>query len=180
VDKVLEKNQQSFRWFGLFLTGIRGLNYSGALLKSNHRQRILESLSELKEDSRERSYAELISGIVDLGINWREINEAGQQNLLHQLDSLEAKFTVNSLFSVIFNFGKLGVNLKETCYKQTVIELVGKALDEIEDSSGKGKLDLPRVVRLISKYYFLKVDYSCILLAEQSGERIGRHWFFKG
>jgi transposase-like protein len=109
VDKFFEKNQQSFRWLGLFLTGIRGLKYSGALLKSNHRQRILESLSELKEDSHERSYAELISGIVGLGINWEEINEAGKRNLLNQLETVKATLTARNINTVIFNFGKLGV-----------------------------------------------------------------------
>jgi hypothetical protein len=145
VDKFFEKNQQSFRWLGLFLTGIRGLKYSGALLKSNHRQRILESLSELKEDSHERSYAELISGIVGLGINWEEINEAGKRNLLNQLETVKATLTARNINTVIFSFGKLGVDLTETRYKKTIIELAEKVLKELKSDNGKG-VDLPREV----------------------------------
>jgi hypothetical protein len=54
VDQCLVKKQQSFRWFALVLTGMRGLKYSGSLLQNNHRQRILDSLSELKEDQHEK------------------------------------------------------------------------------------------------------------------------------
>jgi hypothetical protein len=145
VDKCLVEKQQSFRWFAVLLTGLRKLNNSGSLLQNSHRQRILESLSELKKDSHEIAYNELLSGIVGLRINWDEISETGKLNLLNQLKALLTKFTPDFIYSVIFNFGKLGVNLKETGHKKTIIELARKAFKQ---ENGKGKLDTPRAVSL--------------------------------
>jgi hypothetical protein len=149
VDKVLQRNQKSFLWFAFFLSAIKRLKYSGSLLTSNHRQRILKSLSELVEDGDERAYSELLSGIVGVEINWKEISEMGKRNLLKHMESKKEEFTADTSPSVLFNFGKLGVDLKETGNKKTVIELVEKALQDIAKDNGKGKLDLPRVVSLI-------------------------------
>jgi hypothetical protein len=146
VDKFLKKKQQSFYWFALFLSGLRGLNYSGALLKSNHRQRILESLSELNEGNDGRAYSDLLIGIGGLRISWKDYCEAGQRNLLNQLESVKETLDARSICTVIFNYGKLGANLKETGHKKIVIELVEKGLKEIDDDIGKGKLDLSREV----------------------------------
>jgi hypothetical protein len=149
VDKVLQRNQKSFLWFAFFLSAIKRLKYSGSLLTSNHRQRILKSLSELVEDGDERAYSELLGGIVGVEINWKEISEMGKRNLLKHMESKKEEFTADTIPSVLFNFGKLGVDLKETGNKKTVVELVEKALQDIAKDNGKGKLDLPRVVSLI-------------------------------
>jgi hypothetical protein len=151
VDQFLKNKQQSLRWFALFLSAIRELTLSGILLKTRHKQRIVESLSELRKDNDERSYSELLSAIVDLEINWVEINEAGQRNLLNQLESPASTIlSAECIHQIIFNFGKLGVNLKRAGYKKIVVELVGKTLKEIEKDNGKGKLEVFRVVSLIT------------------------------
>jgi hypothetical protein len=146
IGRFLDENQHSFRWFSLFLTGLRGLKYSGNLLNEKHRQRILGLLGQLKQDDDERAYSELLSGIVGFGIRWDEINEAGKRNLLNQLKVLESKLTVNRFGTVVFNFGKLAVKLKESPYKTTILELTASTLKEIENDNGQGKLDLPRTV----------------------------------
>jgi hypothetical protein len=147
VDKFFEQYQKSFRWFALFLTGMRRVGYSGSSLTTTHREKVLDSLAELRRGSDERAYAELIAGLSGLGFTWNEINEPGKQNLLHQLDSLRMDFSVRSIISVIFNFGKMGANLKETDQKATVMELVGIALKVIERDDGEGHLDVLREVR---------------------------------
>jgi hypothetical protein len=149
ADKFFAKSQLSFRSFAVFLTGLRRLTSSGTFLNEKHRQRIVGLLSGLKEDSdNEKAYSELLSGIVGLGISWDEINEAGKRNLLNQLETLKSKFTADRFYSVLFNFGKLGVDLKESPYKKTVLELTTRALKEIEKDKGQGKNDLPRMVSI--------------------------------
>jgi hypothetical protein len=155
IGRFLEKNQQSFRWFALFLTGLRSLKYSSNLLTEKQRQRIVGLLGELKEDCDERSYPELLSGIFGLEIRWDEINEAGKENLLNQLEVLKSEITAESIADVLFNFGKMKVNLKESPYKNTILELTMKALKETEKDNGQGKLDLPRVVSMMIKIPFL-------------------------
>jgi hypothetical protein len=149
MDQCLQNKLQSFRAFAVILSGIRGLRYSGSLLKSNHRQRILESLSDLNEDSNEKSYIELLSGIFTLGINWKEISDFGKRNLLSQLEALQTKLNADIISQVIYIFGKLGVNLKETGHKNTIIGLVRKTLKEIENDNGK--LEVSRVVRFYNE-----------------------------
>jgi hypothetical protein len=146
TERFLMKNQHSIRWFALFLTGLRGLKYSGSFMNDKHRRRILDLLSELKDDAKVNTYSELLSGIVGVGIRWDEINEAGKRNLLNQLKVLESKLTVNKFCTVVFNFGKLGVKLKESPYKTTILELIASTLKEIENDNGQGKLNLPRTV----------------------------------
>jgi hypothetical protein len=116
-------------------------------------------LSELKEaSSNEKTYSELLSGIVGLGIHWDEINEGGKGNLLNQLEVLKSKLTADVIYSVLFNFGKLEVNLKESAYRKTILELTVRALKEIEKDNGQGKLDSPRVVSIITKYSDLLLE----------------------
>jgi hypothetical protein len=156
VDRFLKNKQQSFHWFALFLSAIRELTLSGILLKNRHKQRIVESLSELRTNNDKRSYSELLRGIADLEINWVEINEAGQLNLLNPLEATtKLELTADCIHQIIFSFGKLGVNLEETRFKKTIIGLVRKAVTEIEKDNGKGKLEeVSRVVSLILKYDF--------------------------
>jgi hypothetical protein len=166
VDSSLAKGHLSSRWFALFLSGLRRLKYSGSLLNEKHRQRIVRSLGELKDDMHEKAYAELLSGLVGLGIHWNEISEAGKGNLHNRLEVLKSKLTADVIYSVLFNFGKLEVNLKESPYKKTILELTARALKTIERDNGQGKLDLPRVVSTITKYSDLLLEsYMFIRLA---------------
>jgi hypothetical protein len=146
ADTCFANGQLSSRWFGLFLSGLRRLKYSGSLLNEKHRQRIVGMLGELKKDCDERAYSELLIGISGLGIRWDEISADGKQNLLNQLETLKSKFTAKTFPNVLFNFGKLKVNLKVSPYKNTILELTLKALKEIEKDNGQGKLNLPREV----------------------------------
>jgi hypothetical protein len=147
VGQCLQKKQESFRWFAMMLSGLRRLKYSK--LRYDHKKRILETLSELKYDRDESSFLELLSGITGLGIRWNEISDAGKQMFMHDLETDTKKLSPKSIDEILFNFGKLGVNLKETSYSKAVIELVGKALNEIEESNGT---DLPREVSLIDLF----------------------------
>jgi hypothetical protein len=124
----------------------------GHFLNEKHRQRIVGLLGELGEESTERAYSELLSGIIGLGIRWEDINVDGKQNLLNQLEALKSKLTVGHICPILFNYGKLKVKLKESPYKKTVLELVMKSLKEIEKDNGQGKLDLPRVVSVIVQF----------------------------
>jgi hypothetical protein len=142
ADGFFAKGQFSFRWFALFLTGLRRLKYSGSLLNEKHRRQILELLGQLKKDnSHEGSYTELLSGLVGLGIHWDEINEDGKKNLLNQLEVLKSKFT-SDIYQVLFSFGKLGVSLKESHYEKTILELTVRTLKEIEKDNGQGMIYL--------------------------------------
>jgi hypothetical protein len=155
ADKFFANGQLSFRSFAGFLSGLRRLKYSGTFLNEKHRQRIVGLLSELKEDSHERAYSELLSGIVGLGISWDEINEAGKKNLLNQLEVLKSKFTADPTSSVLFNFGKLNVKLKESPYKKIILELIMTSMKEIEKDNEQGKLNLPRTVSMTTKFLLL-------------------------
>jgi hypothetical protein len=147
TDEFLEKKEHSFRGFALFLTGLRGLKYLGHFLNEKQRQRTVGVFNELKEDCNEKVYSELISGIVGLGIHWDEIYETGKQNLLNQLEPLKSEITANGVYNVVFNFGKLGANLKNLPCRLTIIELTEKAMTEMQADNGQGKLKLPRAVR---------------------------------
>jgi hypothetical protein len=140
VDKYLQRNQSSFHGFAIFLTAVQSMNYSGALMNHEHRQRIRESLNDLRFRSEE-----LLNAIKNLG---KEISEEGIQNLLIQLKPFEdKKFDVGRIESILMSLGKLGVNLQETNYKEIFLELTGKALIEIEeDSIRQGRRDLPQLV----------------------------------
>jgi hypothetical protein len=151
ILKFLGKSQLSFRWFALFLTGLRSLKYSGNSLKEIDPQRIEGLFSELKEDCDERSYSELLNGIVGLELRWDEINEDGKRNLLNQLEVLKSEITAESFPNVVFNFGKLKVNFKESPYQKTILELTMKALKEMEADNGHGKLNVPREVSMTLK-----------------------------
>jgi hypothetical protein len=153
LDQCLQKKQESFRWFAMMLSGMRRLNYSGTLLQKSHKERILESLGKLKYERDESSFLELLSGITGLGIRWNEISDSGKQMLLRDLETNTTELSPRSIYEILFNFGKLGVNLKETNYNKAIIELVGKALNEIEESNGT---ELPREVSLIKKHDLLE------------------------
>jgi hypothetical protein len=146
TDKFFEKKEHSFRWFALFLTGLKGLKHSGHFLNEKQRQRTMELFGELRKDCDERAYSELLSGIVGLRIYWDEISEAGKQNLLNHLEVLKSDFTADRFYTVVFNFGKLGVNLKNLPCKHTITKLTEKALLEMQGDNGEGMLNLSRVV----------------------------------
>jgi hypothetical protein len=154
TERFLLKNQHSAHSFVLFLTALRGLKYSGNSLNEKHRQRIVKLLSKFKGDRYKNLYSELLSGIVGLEISWDEINEAGKRNLLNQLKALKSEITADHTSSVLFNVGKLGVKLKESPYKKTILELTSRALKEIEKDNGQGKNDLPRMVSIKEIFSF--------------------------
>jgi hypothetical protein len=140
VDKYFQRKQNSFHLFATFLTAIKCMNYSGASMHYEHRQRIQESLNHLRFNSEE-----ILNGIKNLG---KEMSDEEIQNMLSQLKPFEdKKFFAGRIAYILLSFGKLSVNLRESEYKQIFLELTGKALVDIEaDSNGQGKRDLTRVV----------------------------------
>jgi hypothetical protein len=158
VEDFLEKTPQSFRWFAVFLFALKGVNFSGRALHEKYRQRIVELLGDLKEDRDGKAVSELISGIVGVGIRWGDINEAGKRNLLNQLEEIKSEMTADHLCQILFSFGKLGVNLKESPSKKTILELTAKELEEVEKDNGQGKLKISRTVSMIRKYSLVPLD----------------------
>jgi hypothetical protein len=115
IDKYLVEKRKSVRTFSLFLTALKSVKYNLKLLEQQNRNAVLDLFDEMstRTDMTGRGYTEILNGIAGLGIGWKELNESTGRKLLSRLPEMQNKLEGISLYSVIFTYGKLSVNIKE-------------------------------------------------------------------
>jgi hypothetical protein len=100
---------------------------------------LLENL-QMDEELTAREFSSIISALTGLGMNWKSLSEPAQNNILSIFISMEPKLQTSYLISIIYNFGKLGVKLKEIV-EVVFLRLVIKGLNTlvVDDSKDKGR-----------------------------------------
>jgi hypothetical protein len=111
---------------------------------------LLENL-QMDEELTAREFSGIISALTGLGMNWKSLSEPAQNNILSIFISMEPKLETSYLVSIIYNFGKLGVKLKEIV-EVVFLRLVIKGLNSlvVDDSKDKG-----REVNTLNPFLFL-------------------------
>jgi predicted Fe-S protein YdhL (DUF1289 family) len=154
LGKYLTEKKKSVKWFPLFLTALKSVKYNWKLLEQPNRKKILELFDEMstRKDMNERQYSEILNGIAGLGIGWKVLNESTRKKLLERLPEMQTKLEGISMYSVVFTYGKLSVNIKEVSSKpieQAFLQIAIKALERIKSNKSE---DLDRNRDLETNY----------------------------
>jgi hypothetical protein len=133
-EQYLKIEKKTARWFSLFLTAIRALNYKAPIISEEHLQFVRDSMIAVSQDRKmnEKDFIEIISGLAGLGIEWTELPEIAQNNLLIHMDNLSEYLVADYWKSILFNLGKMGANLASSSYKQKALQITMSTLKAIE------------------------------------------------
>jgi hypothetical protein len=93
-----------------------------------------------------------------LGIEWTELTEIAQNNLLIHMDNLGEYLVADYWKSILFNLRKMGTNLASSSYKQKSLQITMTTLKAIEKD--RNDEEQAQMVRLLFLFY---ISFSKIL-----------------
>jgi hypothetical protein len=80
-----------------------------------------------------REYNDIIVGFAGLGMNWNDLKERTRETLLGRLKNIYGGCYLTSLYSIIFNMGKLSIRIQSNAViRKTVLQMTSKIFELIE------------------------------------------------
>jgi hypothetical protein len=153
IDELLNKYLK-VKWkpvdeFALFFTALKVLNYKWKFINNWKKNLILETFDKLIESKEMtgREYSEILGGFSGIDLDWEKIDKKTRTRFLFRLEEIKETLKGINLVSVLFNYGKLGVNVKSLPpqVEVTFLDIAMKSLKMIRDD--EGKLDKGREVK---------------------------------
>jgi hypothetical protein len=149
INKYLKVKWKPVDEFALFFTALKVLNYKWKFINNWKRNLILEIFDKLigSKEMTGREYSEILGGFSGIDLDWNTIDKKSRTRFLFRLEEIKETIRGINLCSVLFNYGKLGINVKTLPpqIEVTFLDIAMKALKVIRDD--EGKLDKGREVK---------------------------------
>jgi hypothetical protein len=169
IVKYLRSVSPSLRSFPLFLTSLKKLDYRWNFFGSDAKERILNMFDDMSNDNvlKGREYSEIIAGITGLGMKWNDLKERTRETLLGRLKNIHGGCDLVSLYSIIFNLGKLSVRIHHgDVIRETVLQMTSKIFELMEKESIQKKRE--RIVSVSECFIITVFEFLSLLITQIS------------